>query len=240
MWGENPVIGSPHCLREVVDLPLLVKLLDTREVLSVQVHPDDTAARTLCGAPHGKSEGWVVLRAEPGARIAYGLRRALDVETLSAHAMDGSIEADLAWIGVQAGDVIDVPPGTIHAIGAGLLLYEIQQPVDLTFRLYDWGRGRELHLDHALAVARRAPQRPSATAVVRGPGRTELLRSAAFVVEEFDLPTATRVEGPIALTTIEGEVKVDGEPLAVLESVVVVDGAELSGAGTVLGARLPD
>ncbi|MFN7143673.1 MAG: type I phosphomannose isomerase catalytic subunit, partial [Myxococcota bacterium] len=151
VWRDNRATDGRK-LSEIVDFPLLVKILDVRETLSVQVHPDDEAAVRLIGAPHGKHEGWVVLRAEPGARVAYGLNREMSRDELRERALSGAIEQDLAWLPVKAGDVIDVPPGTVHAIGGGVLFYEVQQPCDLTWRLYDWGRGRELHLDHALEV----------------------------------------------------------------------------------------
>ncbi len=236
VWRENPVVGRPGVvLGDLVDLPILVKLLDTREVLSVQVHPDDAAAARLCGAPSGKAEAWVVLGAEPGARIAYGLTRALSAEELRDHAMSGAIEGDLRWLEVRAGDVIDVPPGTIHAIGAGLLLYEIQQPADLTFRLYDWGRGRALHLDAAVDVATRTPVRPSARPVEVGDGRLRLIDAPQFRVDRLDVARVLGVEGVQALTVIEGAVTVDGEPVAVGET-VVVRGAALGGVGLVLAA----
>lgn len=240
VWKDNVVVGEPGVrLADRVRLPILVKLLDTRAVLSVQVHPDDAAARRMLGAPSGKAEGWVVLRAEPGARIAYGLRHPLPAEDLRAHALSGAIEDDLRWIEVAAGDVIDVPPGTLHAIGAGLLLYEVQQPADLTFRLYDWGRGRELHLDAALEVAIREPVAPGARPRGVGEGRVELLRTAAFVVERLLVPEVRSVAGAVALTAIEGRVRVDGEPVGVGETVVVPDGADLDGAGVLLGASVP-
>jgi len=237
VWHENPVAGG-RTLGDHVALPLLVKLLDTREVLSVQVHPDDTTARSVLGARSGKAEGWVVLAAEPGARIAYGLERPLSAEELRAHAESGEIESDLRWIEVAVGDAIDVPPGTIHAIGAGLTLYEVQQPADLTWRLYDWGRGRELHLDHALLVAGRTPVRPTARPTRLGPGRTRLLEAPAFHVDRVEVPEVRRVEGVAALTVIEGELRVDGEPVGVGQSVVAWD-ATLGGAGVALVASAP-
>lgn len=236
VWRDNPVIGvEGRTLGDVVDLPILVKLLDTREVLSVQVHPDDAAALRLCGAPTGKAEAWVVLSAEPGARIAYGLARSLSADELRTRAVSGAIEQDLHWIEVHAGDVIDVPPGTIHAIGAGLLLYEVQQPADLTFRLYDWGRGRELHLDAAVEVALRVPTRPTARPEEIAPGRLLLIDRPAFRVERLDVARVPAVVGVGALTVIEGRVTVDGAPVAVGET-VVVDGATLGGVGLLLCA----
>ena len=130
----------------------LVKWIFTADVLSVQVHPGDAYAMAHHNSP-GKTEAWYVVAAEPGASLGLGLRKELTREEARAAALDGSIENLLKWIPVQAGDTVFIPAGTIHAIGPGLVLAEIQQDSDLTYRLYDYGRGRELHLDHGLAVA---------------------------------------------------------------------------------------
>ncbi len=237
VWRENRVIGDSARLGDRVDFPLLVKLLDTRALLSVQVHPADVDARLRAGAPHGKAEAWVVLAAEPGARIAYGLSRELTEAELRERAGSGAIEADLAWIEPQPGDVIDVPPGTIHAIGPGLLLYEVQEPIDLTWRLYDWGRGRELHLDHACAVAIRAPQpSPYRASVAVAPGIDRLLETRHFVVDRVQLPARRR--GWEAITVIEGSAHVEGHTVPRGGTVLVPpEGALLEGEGVVLAAR---
>lgn len=136
---------------------LLLKFLFTQENLSVQVHPGDIyAAKHHNGSP-GKTEMWHILRAEPGARIAVGLNRPVSRNELESAALDGSIEGLLQWVPVRPGENYFIPAGTIHAIGKGVALFEIQQKSDITYRLYDWGRGRELHLDHALAVAESRP-----------------------------------------------------------------------------------
>lgn len=136
-------------------LPLLVKHIFTSEKLSVQVHPDDAAARAR-GLAHGKSECWHILEADAGAVLGLGLEAALSAEGLRESALDGSIEALLGWREVHAGDFFSVPAGTVHAIGGGVSLIEVQQPVDVTYRLYDYGRDRELHLEEAVGVASRA------------------------------------------------------------------------------------
>lgn len=237
VWRENLVHGAGRPLGELVDFPLLVKLLDTRELLSVQVHPGAVAARQLAGAPHGKAEAWVVLAAEPGARIAYGLRHPLTRAELAERARSGAIEADLAWIHPRPGDVIDVPPGTIHAIGPGLFLYEVQEPIDLTWRLYDWGRGRELHLEHACAVAITEPlPDPYRAPVAVAPGVERLLETAHFVVERVRLPAVRH--GWEAITLVEGHAEVDGQALAVGETVMVPPGpTPVAGEGVALVAR---
>ena len=152
-------LGEKAVRRYGLELPLLVKLLDTAAWLSVQVHPDDAYAHTVEAHTgfHGKNEAWVVLEAEPGAEIVYGVKRPLTRDELRAAARDGSILELLNFVPVEPGDVIFIPAGTIHALGPGILLYEVQQRSDLTYRLYDYGRGRELHLDKALDVARLEP-----------------------------------------------------------------------------------
>jgi mannose-6-phosphate isomerase len=138
------------------NLPLLAKYIFTSEKLSIQVHPDDAQARAR-GLSEGKSECWLILDAEPGATLGLGLTRAVDEDELRAAALDGSIERLVDWRPVRSGDFLFVPAGTIHAIGAGISLLEFQQNSDVTYRLYDYGRPRELHLDDGVAVASRAP-----------------------------------------------------------------------------------
>lgn len=133
-------------------LPLLAKYLFTSQKLSIQVHPNDEQAN-LRGHECGKAECWFVMEAEPGAVIGLGLRSEACPQTLRSMALDGSLEHMLSWRPVAPGDFFLVPPGTIHAIGGGISLLEIQQNSDITYRLYDYGRGRDLHLDDGLAVA---------------------------------------------------------------------------------------
>ncbi len=191
VFDENEILRGPYAgrrLREVLpelgeaflgrrsvarygyQLPLLVKFLDTAEWLSVQVHPDDAYAHRVEAHTgfHGKSEAWVVLDAEPGAQIVYGVNRPVTREELEAAARDGTILELLNFLPVQTGDVVYIPAGTIHALGPGLLVYEVQQRSDLTYRLYDYGRGRELHLRKALEVAILTPQVPRRTRLRKG------------------------------------------------------------------------
>ncbi len=132
--------------------PLLVKFLFTTANLSVQVHPGDAYAAAH-EKSRGKTEMWHVLAAKPGARIALGLSKTVTPAQLHAAALSGEIEQLLQWIEVRAGQTYFVPAGTIHAIGAGLTICEIQQNSDVTYRLYDYGRPRELHLDKGVAVS---------------------------------------------------------------------------------------
>ena len=142
-------------------VPLLLKLIDARQDLSVQVHPDDQYAERV-EHKSGKTEAWIILRAEPGARLIYGIRPGYDLTRLRALCRQGgpAVEEALNAVPVQAGDVIYIPSGTVHAIGAGIMLYEIQQSSDVIYRFYDWdrkdrnGKGRPLHLDKALDVTK--------------------------------------------------------------------------------------
>ena len=187
LYGESkiaygPLAGLP--LRQAAggDFPLLVKFLDAREKLSVQVHPSDENA--LAGE-HGKEELWYVLEAEAGSFIYCGLKEELSREQLRAAAVDGSIEGLLHKIPVAAGESIYIAPGTIHALGAGILVAEYQQCSDTTFRLYDYGRGRELHLERSCAVADRRAFRPEKL-LPQGEGALrEIIRTAHFRLREL-------------------------------------------------------
>lgn len=143
-------------LADGAPLPVLVKWLFTSEKLSIQVHPNDAEAQAR-GEPSGKEECWYVVSAEPGAVLGIGTNQAIDAEMLRAAAMDGSIETMMDWKPVKAGDYFYIPAGTVHAIGAGVTLVEVQQYADITYRLYDYGRPRELHLNDGVAVSKAAP-----------------------------------------------------------------------------------
>ena len=138
------------------DAPIMVKFLFTSERLSIQVHPDDAAAQAA-GFPRGKEECWLVLDAEPDAELGVGLIAPTTREALHEAAIDGSVVDLIDWRPAKADDFVYNRAGTIHAIGAGLTIVEVQQNVDCTYRLYDYGRPRELHLDAGLAVAELAP-----------------------------------------------------------------------------------
>lgn len=174
IWFQAPA-GDPE---------LLVKYLFTAEKLSVQVHPDDAAARAA-GHARGKDEAWVVLAADPGATIALGTLAPMSTEELRAAALDGSIEHKLDWKPVKAGDFFYSAAGTVHAIGAGITLVEVQQNVDLTYRLYDYGRPRSLHLDEGVAVSRAEPFVASPAPGMVAPGRTILAEGPKFVLERW-------------------------------------------------------
>lgn len=162
---------------------LRVKCLFTSEKLSIQVHPDDAMAQAS-GHRCGKEEAWYVLSAEPGAVIGAGIAQAMSGDDLRTAALDGSIEALMTWHPVKPGDFFHVPAGTVHATGAGLSLVEIQQNVDLTYCLYDYGRPRELDLDDGIAAAVAAPFVPSAIHSI-GPGRELLAATDKFAIERL-------------------------------------------------------
>ena len=169
---------------------LLLKLLFTSEPLSIQVHPDDTFARAM-GMPNGKSEAWYILSAEPDARIGVGLKHRITPQQLRASIEDGSIAELLDWRPVAKDDVIYIPAGTIHAIGAGIVLAEIQQRSDTTFRLFDFGRQRELHEDNGVAVAHPWPLRAPCHPARLTTARTVLVASRHFVLERLELPESS-------------------------------------------------
>ena len=133
---------------------LLIKFLFTTEHLSVQVHPNDEQARTMENGSRGKTEMWHILRAEPGAQLAMGMHRPINNEELRAASLNGSIMEKLRWVPAIPGETWYIPAGTIHAIGAGITLAEVQQNSDVTYRLFDYGRARDLHLEQSIAVCR--------------------------------------------------------------------------------------
>ena len=143
-------VGSGNVAR----FPLLMKVLFPQEKLSVQVHPDDALAAQYHDEPHGKTECWYALEAKPDAKVALGFREGVTPEKVRAAIEDQSLEELLNWIPVEKGDMIFVDAGTVHAIGPGLVLLETQQNSDMTYRLYDYGRPRELHLEESFRAMR--------------------------------------------------------------------------------------
>ena len=152
------LIGTRPRVTEEVPFPLLAKFIDAEAVLSVQVHPDDRYAQAQLSEPFGKTEAWYIVAAEPDAVIYHGLRDLDDPDAVAGALRRGAIRDHLCAVPVHAGDTLFTPAGTVHAIGAGIILYEIQQYSDATLRLYDWdrvgddGRPRTLHLDHGVAT----------------------------------------------------------------------------------------
>jgi mannose-6-phosphate isomerase len=163
------------------DFPILLKFLFTSDRLSVQVHPDDAYAIPRERSP-GKTEMWHILRADPGASIALGFKKPYSATEVRDACLTGAVVEMLEWMPVAPGDTYFTPPGTVHAIGAGIALCEIQQNSDLTYRLYDYGRPRELHLDKALAVASLGPHPGKSR-----PDGTLLASCPYFATESLDL-----------------------------------------------------
>lgn len=186
-------VGDVPMRRHGARMPLLVKLLDAAEPLSVQVHPDDAyAARFEAASGHlGKTEAWLVLAAEPGASVAWGFARRVSAAEVRAAAADGSLTRLLHERRVAAGDVVVNEAGVVHAIGAGVLVYEVQQASDLTYRLDDYGRRdahgrlRDLHLDQALAVAHLDAAGDPARIERLDDGRDLLACTSAFRLERW-------------------------------------------------------
>lgn len=202
------------------ELPeLLVKYIFTSEKLSVQVHPSDTQTEAAGLGKQGKEECWLVIDAEPGATLGVGFGNAIGPETLRAAAIDGSIERMLVWHPVKAGDFFYIPANTVHAIGGGCSIIEIQQNSDITYRLYDYGRPRELHLDEAVAVARPAPHDPACRSHVPAEGTVALVNGPYFRLDRVDgIPGKETVkryaQGPLLIVPRRNELVVDGETVS--------------------------
>ncbi len=171
--------------RGEAEFPLLVKLLFPNDKLSVQVHPSDAEAQAL-GEGRGKTECWYVLEAEPGATVACGLLPGITVDHLKASIADGSMERLLNHLPVTSGDLVFVDAGTVHAIGPGVTILEVQQTSDITYRLFGYGRPRELHLERGLAVSK-AETRAGKVAAENIPHGKRLIREQYFTVESFSL-----------------------------------------------------
>ncbi len=203
-------------------LPLLAKFIDAADWLSVQVHPDDAQAAELEGEPRGKTEAWIVLAAEPGAQIITGVWPGTNRDAMAQAIRDNTLESHLIYTNVKAGDVLYIRAGTVHAIGPGLLIYEIKQSSDTTYRLYDWGRmgldgkPRPMHIDKGVHVSNvdtlpeithPGPEDASAVRLVHGPYFTTVRHR----LDEVNRPSPildTRERRFHALTCIRGTVHI--------------------------------
>jgi len=181
--------------------PLLFKFIDAHEDLSVQVHPNDAQAQALENSPFGKTEAWYILHAEPGASLIHGFSEEVDAPRVCALLAENRLQDVLARVPVQRGDVIFVPAGTVHAILRGIVLAEIQENSDLTYRLYDWGRQdpqRPLHIEQSLQVLNFARQRehkiPALTIHRDAFDRHILVACRYFAFERWDIRATTRIE----------------------------------------------
>lgn len=206
IWFEHPMGNAA---------PLLVKYLFTSERLSIQVHPDDDAASAY-GFARGKDECWLVLDAAPDAELGISLVRDCTTDELRLAAEAGTIERLIDWRPAKAGDFIYNPAGTIHAIGPGLTLVEVQQNIDCTFRLYDYGRPRELHLDAGLAVARTVTHCDARDRSVPANGTLTLVDGPKFhlVRAEGPFDTSGLPTSEFTVTPLGGGCFVDSEPVA--------------------------
>ena len=256
---SEQLLGSSSTTRYGSQVPLLAKFIDAAEKLSVQVHPDDAYAREYEADTGylGKTEAWYILEAERDSSIVWDVEKDVTKEGVRAAIQEGDLERLLNIVPVQAGDVVYNPAGTIHAVGAGILLFEIQQSSDLTYRLYDYkrkdasGQERELHIDKGLEVLAfqtdrdaKVPPRKLSEHV------TQLVRSNFFVMEKWEvvetLRTATAPTSLETFTVLEGEVTVtalgESVTLSRAESAVLpalLGPYQLAGRGTLLRCYLP-
>jgi mannose-6-phosphate isomerase len=206
--------------------PLLLKFLDANQHLSVQVHPDDAFGATLSPPDLGKTEAWYVMHADPGAKIFAGLKPGINQAAFESAVARGTTESVLHSFEPKAGDCVFIPAGTMHAIGAGLLIAEIQQASNTTFRVYDWGRvdkdgkSRPLHIEQAITVNdfSRGPVSASAASPASDPNWQTIVNCDKFVMNKASLTSAVSVAGDnrfhiIACT--RGEVSIENDPSGV-------------------------
>ncbi|HEX8117387.1 MAG TPA: type I phosphomannose isomerase catalytic subunit, partial [Pyrinomonadaceae bacterium] len=234
-YGEQ-LLGGRVAEEYGTRFPLLVKLLDCADWLSVQVHPNDEQAERLVGpGEFGKSEAWHFIEAEPGATIYAGIKRGTSEEELEAAIRNGRVLEVAEQLEVKAGETVYIPAGTLHALGPGLLLYEVQQSSDTTYRVYDWDRpasaGRKLHVEESVEVTdprrvvavRPAPELTGTTAA-----RTLVcpyfeLEVLSLGGEALDADTAGETFHLLTLTEGEAELSCGGESLTLgrFETVLV-------------------
>ncbi len=233
--ASEELLGGGASEAGPAEFPLLVKLLFPTDKLSVQVHPNDAQAQAM-GQPRGKTECWYVLEAEPGATIALGLKPGATLDAVRLAIGEGTMESLMEWVPVQAGDMVFVDAGTVHAIGPGVVLLETQQTCDITFRMYDYGRPRELHVEQALGVMKMetssgkvAPKRVDGA----GPGFVRLIEQKYFMVDRYAVGEGSEVAIPSAqpgcLVGLGGRAMVESEGAAAVEL--------LPGRAVVLPAR---
>lgn len=188
---REKLLGTESIKRYGSYFPLLIKYIDANDRLSVQVHPDDEYAQ-LHGEKNGKNELWYIIDAKPGAKLIYGLKQEITKEDFAAAVKNGNIANTLNEVPVSAGDAFFIPAGTVHAILDGILIAEIQQNSNTTYRIYDWdrvgkdGKPRELHVKEALEVVAFG-KKPPETEKSKGSCEREILRSEFFNIDEINL-----------------------------------------------------
>lgn len=222
---QRQLVGD--AARDPKRFPLLLKFLFPHEKLSVQVHPDDEQALRV-GQPWGKTECWYVAHAKPGSQIALGLKQGATAKQLEEAIHQKRAEELLNWVNVYAGDMIYVAGGTVHTLGPGSVIVETQQQSDTTYRLYDYGRPRELHLKDGLAAVREKVKsgkvvRPAPAQVAGGANRyAPLVAAPCFVVDMYE------AKEPLQLATHDDSGKSSAQILVAVEGCGVIEtpGAE--------------
>lgn len=257
------LLGTVVADRFGAHFPLLIKLLDCADWLSVQVHPNDEQARRMVGpGEFGKTEAWYFIATEPGARIMVGVKQDVGAEELAAAIREGRILEVANTLAVRDGEALLIPAGTVHALGPGILLYEVQQASDTTYRVYDWGRpgsaGRKLHLEESVEVA--LPVGPTELTNAQVSGETGAARAIDCPYFELDLVHASPAGGPLPadtagrslhlVTVIDGTVEIRSDTehvvLSRFETVLVAGSAGAyevvanEGPATLLRAGVPD
>lgn len=231
-WDTNAVRGGPYAGKTIADLrgllgkrlmgtldssrifPVLTKIIDARQSLSVQVHPDDAYAQIHEHQPNGKTECWVILAAEPGAELVLGWTKQTTREEYERRVKDGTLGDILRRVPVKPNDAFYLPSGTLHAIGAGIQLFETQQASDLTYRIFDWnrvgtdGKPRELHIDKAADVlnysAGTTAQTQHLAYACEGLSGEAYIADPRFVVER------------VGVSANKGTLRPDGEPIILM------------------------
>lgn len=249
------MVGS----EEMGEFPLLLKLLDAKADLSVQVHPDDAYANLHENGSLGKTEMWYVISAEPGARLVYGVKDGVTREALGEAIEAGTPEELLNYVPVKAGDCFYIPAGTLHAIGAGLLIAEFQQSSNTTYRVYDYnrvgadGKKRELHVEKALDVidfsGSSDKEKDPKVRMIGTARETELVNSEFFITYKYEIQDKLTVDDREGFELLlfpegEGEIIYDGGALAVApgDSVFIpaaLDGYTVTGECELLRCYLP-
>ncbi|MBI85009.1 MAG: mannose-6-phosphate isomerase [Planctomycetaceae bacterium] len=227
------LFGKQHPWKQ---FPLLFKFLDANRSLSVQVHPDDAQAARLDPPDLGKTEAWFVLESQPGSNVYAGLRPGVDREMLARKIANGETESCLHQFQPRVGDCIFIPAGTVHALGEGLLVAEIQQASDTTFRLYDWdrrdadGRSRQLHIQESLEIAdyESGPVGPQTPLPTDNAARVRLVTCDKFVLERWSLSesgTIPAVDSCHLLAILSGSLEIEHDsvptPLGAGQTMVI-------------------
>ncbi len=242
IWGYEQWIASTHpngCQKDFEqfvggDYPLLVKVIQANDTLSVQVHPDDRIAE-LYEHCRGKTECWYVLSADKDAQLVHGLNGIYSPSEMRRAIESNSLSDFLRYVKVEAGDFIYIPAGTVHAIGGGLRLLEVQQSSDITYRLFDWGRGRECHVEKGIASIKNEGVR----AVAKFPG---IFSCPYFMLEEITVESSyidvmpqakgdARPSDFVLFFVIDGEGELNGEKASKEDIFALAPGEELKASG---------